>query len=131
MKLRGGLPWDVQETDITKSCIILLRKRTRNFIDASNLWKRSVLHGIDGIALNDVLDIHTQWNNTTVVPEPLVPDVNTFVVGRHNPNVQDDPDNDEDVLANARPHIRFPSPTAGTSSWSSASLCTWGHGNRQ
>ena len=131
MKLRGGLSWDVRDTDITKSRIILSRKRTRNFIDASNLWKRSVLHGIDEIALDDVLDVHTQWNNTTVVPEPLVPDVNTLVVGRRNPNVQDDPDNDEDVLANALPHIRFPSPTAGTSSWSSASLRTWGRGSRQ
>ena len=131
-KLRGGLSWDVRETDILKQRIILSRKRTRNFLDASNLWKRSVLHGIDGIALDDILNVYAQGNNTTVETEPSVPDVNTQVVGRRLTSVQDDHlQDDEDVLANALPHIRFPSPTAGASSWSSASLGTWGRGSRK
>jgi hypothetical protein len=132
-KVRAGLSWDLRPTGFLNQRIILSRSRTRNFIDAANLWKRSVLHGFEGIALDDMLYniTHAAEQIQGSVPGPAVSDVNTQVVGRRLHVSQDDQEDDDWVPEDALPHIRFPSPTgAGTSSWQNASLGTWGRGSR-
>jgi hypothetical protein len=127
-KVRAGLDWDLRQTNFMNSRVILSRKRTRNFLDASNLWKKSVLHGIEGQALDDIVNTMTD-PATHDLQRPFIPDVNTQVVGRRPPVAQDVPNNDDD-LSHLPIRLRYPSPTPGTSSWTSAPMNTWGRGAR-
>jgi hypothetical protein len=131
LKLRGGEDWDLRKTNIFNSRVILSRKRTRNFLDLSNLWKKSVLHGIEGQALSGVIDRSLRRSN----PErPVLSDLNALVVGRQLHVARDDQQDDDGLpeagLSYRQNQIRYPSPTPGTSSWQSASLGTWGRGSR-
>ena len=117
-------PWDVRETKLFNSKVILSRKRTRNFLDVANLWKRSVLTGIEGQAQDNIIQ---QYTNTLSLVRPNVPDVNTQVVGHRN---QTSNDNDDD-LDHLPVRVRYPSPTTGPSTWQNAAMGTWGRGSRQ
>jgi len=116
------------DSDILNSRLILSRKRTRNFIDLSNLWKRTVLHGIEGQALGDIFARMTRDHSRK---RPFPPDdVNTAVVGRAvRPRV--DPSSTDDDNDHLPLRIRFPSPTPGSSAWASAPMGSWGRGSRQ
>lgn len=127
MKLRSGLAYDLRETNIFNSRVILSRKRTRNFIDISNLWKKVVLHGIEGQALDGIIG---RFIHTDEPIRPVVPDVNTHVVGRRLPVAREDQEDDDGNAPYSVLRHRYPSPTPGTSSWQSASLGSWGRGSR-
>ena len=116
--------WDLRQTDLFNSKVILSRKRTRNFLDISNLWKRTVLTGIEGQALDSI----QQYHNTLSLVRPLDPDVNTLVTGPRHPNREVDSDSDNEHLP---VRVRYPSPTPASTSWRNASMGTWGRGSRQ
>jgi hypothetical protein len=117
--------WDLRETKLFNSKVILSRKRTRNFLDLTNLWKRTVITGIEGNTANDIA---ANFNRLSL-KRTLVPDVNNEVVGRRPKNRRVDhsnTDNDDHLPV----HRRFPSPTPGTSQWQSAAMGSWGRGSR-
>ena len=120
----AAVEWDLRKTNIFNSKVILSRKRTRNFLDISNLWKRTVITGIEGQALDDNLRLYRQ---DLVEKRPFVPDVNTEVVGRRTKIQRVD---QEDDVSHYPVHRRYPSPTPGPSTWQAASLGTWGRGGR-
>ena len=113
--------WDLRETNLFNSRIVLSRKCTRNFLNISNLWKRSVLETIEEQTLGDIL-----YNAATyaTVKRPLLPDINTQVVGPRlkRPRVGSDHENDDegDVW----------SSSSTPDSWRSAPMGTWGCGSR-
>jgi hypothetical protein len=117
--------WDLRETNILNAQVILSRKRTRNFLDLANLWKRTVITGIEGQAIDQNLAL---MRNDLIADRPFIPDVNTQVVGRGTQSRMDDQDDDMEHLP---VRLRYPSPTPGTSSWHSASMTTWGQGRQQ
>ena len=119
---------NLRENQLLNSKLILSRKKTRNFIDISNLWKRTVLHGIEGQAFGDVI---SRMQASLANKRPLVPDdVNTMVVGRGPKSRRVDPTSEEDDNDHLPLHRRFPSPTPGPSSWASAPMGQWGRGSR-
>ena len=71
--------WDLEKTNLFNSRVIVSRKRTRNFLDATNLWKRSVLETQEGLVVEDI--VPQAVVAFTHAPRPLPPDVNTTVVG--------------------------------------------------
>jgi hypothetical protein len=117
--------WDIRETDIFNSRVIVSRKRTRNLLDLTNLWKRSVLQGIEEQALDDIVNTAAQY---TALQRPVAPDdINTQVVGPVTKNNRDQT-NDDDMIVYHRAH----SPEAGpsNSAWRNATMGTWGRGSR-
>jgi hypothetical protein len=118
--------WDLGKTNLLSSSVILSRKRTRNFLDISNTWKRAVLTNIEGQALADIQLLQTQSS----LKRPFVPDVNTDVVGRRTKMRMDDSPQDANTDYRSL-HRRYPSPTPGPSTWASAPMGTWGRGSRQ
>jgi len=119
--------WDMRKTSLFNSRIILSRKRTRNFMDLSNLWKKTVLENLEEQALDIYLDNAARFTANTV-QRPDFPDVNAQVVGprRHTQVGQSDEDNYVQ-----RPHARGSSPDLAGSSWSSAPMGQWGRGSRR
>jgi len=118
---------DLRETNIFNSKVILSRKRTRNFLDISNLWKRTVLTGIEGQALDDIL--HRFVRTNTTLKRPFVPDVNALVVGPRKKNRREGPTSSDEEDDHLPLHRRFPSPTPASTSWASAPMGTWGRGS--
>ncbi len=110
--------WDMRETNLFNSRVILSRKRTRNFLDISNLWKKTVLQNIEGQVLDDFVQ---RAAIAASAKRPLIPDINVLVAGPA-PKKRKDNDSDEEVVG-----VRRPSPTPGNA-WASGSLSTWGRG---
>ncbi|KAN0137659.1 hypothetical protein V8E53_004710 [Lactarius tabidus] len=106
---RSGLVWNLRETNLFNSRVIVSRKRTRNFMDLTNLWKKSVL----GVFERDVL-------------ADLMHDVQEVVGprGTQNPEGSQHIDDEEINI-----HRRSPSPRTGEA-WTTGSASTWGRGAR-
>jgi len=71
--------WDLEKTKLFDSRVIVSRKRTRNFFDITNTWKRSVIETQEDLVVEDIVP-------RAVVafahgPRPFPPDINTAVVG--------------------------------------------------
>ncbi len=120
--------WDLRETNLLElSRIVLSRKRTRNFLDVSNLWKRTVLETLEDQTLNDIVGTAARYA-AGKRPSSSV-DVNTLVTGpvlkRHR---EDHPhrEESEEVEHVAR---RGLSPGTGNQ-WRSGASGTWGRGSR-
>ena len=113
--------WDLRKTKLFNSKVILSRKRTRNFLDISNLWKRTVIQGISGMALDDNI---SRMQRGGTLKRPYVPDVNAAVVGPR-PKIArvDHEDNSHLPL-----HRQFPEFEPRNSEWSRATMGTWGRG---
>ena len=111
--------WDLRETNLFNSKVIVSRKRTRNFLDLTNLWKKTVLENLEEQALDDVLT-HIATHNVNKRPE--LHDVNTLVVGPQPKKLKEDPENELE-----RPYDRRSSPTP-RNQWASGSMGTWGRG---
>jgi hypothetical protein len=119
----AAVDWDLRKTDIFNAKVILSRKKTRNFLDVSNLWKRTVLSGIEGQALAAEENFaDARVHPRASLKRPFIPDVNTQVVGRRAkaPRVSQN-DDDEHIPV----HRRYPSPTATSTVWQSAAFGTW------
>jgi hypothetical protein len=116
-------------SDIMNSRVILSRKRTRNFLDLTNLWKKSVLESLERDVLGELTD-----NVRTAVARPtnaLDYDVNTLVVGPRPRNwsgiaiTYEDDEDRETIWINRR------SPEPRTSdAWRSGAMSSWGRGVR-
>jgi hypothetical protein len=121
--------WDLRKTDIFKSKVILSRKRTRNFLDLTNLWKKTVIENLEELALDDMVGNAAQY---AAREHPLIPDVNTMVVGPRlkRPRVDQSVTNTDDDMIVESVHARNSSPTPGSSNWASGSMTTWGRGSR-
>jgi hypothetical protein len=120
--------WDLRKTSLFNSRIILSRKRTRNFMDLSNMWKKTVLENLEEQALNDIVGTSARYTATAPeVTRPDFPDVNAFVVGsRRQPQV-DQPEEGELL---ERPYDRGSSPDLVSTEWRNAASGTWGRGSR-
>lgn len=56
--------WDLRKTSLFNSRIIVSRKRTRNFMDISNLWKKTVLENLEEQTLDDILVTAARYTAT-------------------------------------------------------------------
>jgi hypothetical protein len=121
--------FDVRETNILNSRVILSRKRTRNFLDLTNLWKKSVLESLERDVLGEIAN-----NVRVAVARPtntLDYDVNTAVVGprpmkRSGIAITYQDDSDEDTIWVNR---RSPEPRT-SDAWRSGATNQWGRGAR-
>jgi hypothetical protein len=95
------------------------RKRTRNFLDLTNLWKKTVLENLEELVLDDVL---THVATAGINKHPELHDVNTLVVGSQPKKLREDPENELE-----RPYDRHASPTP-RNQWVNAPMGTWGRG---
>ena len=117
--------WDLRETSLLKSRVILSRKRTRNFLDISNLWKRTVLETLEDQTLDDI--VHDAANYTAQ-RRPLAPDVNTQIAGpRPNKRSREDTIEEGEIVE----HVARRGSSPGPSSWANAPMGSWGGGSRR
>ena len=134
--------WDLEKTNLFNSRVMISRKRTRNFLDATNLWKRSVLETQEDLVVEGI--VPQAVVAFTHGPRPFPPDVNSTVVGprlkrsrvgegsteasgsglgQGYEHVEEDSDNE------LRPkRLRRSSPVP--ESWRSGAGSTWGRGSR-
>ena len=136
--------WDLEKTNLFNSRVMVSRKRTRNFLDATNLWKRSVLETQEDLVVEGI--VPQAVVAFTHGPRPFPPDVNSTVVGprlkrsrvgegsteasgsglglgQGYEHVEEDSDNE------LRPkRLRRSSPVP--ESWRSGAGSTWGRGSR-
>jgi len=120
--------WDLRETSIFNSKVILSRKRTRNFLDLTNLWKKSVIENLEELTLDDLVNNAARF---AALKRPLIPDVNTAVVGprlKRTRVATEEVNSDNEVEHVAH---RSSSPTPTGSGWASAPMGTWGRGSRR
>ena len=124
---REGL-WDLRDTNIFNSRVLLSRKRTRNLLNLTNLWKRSVLETLELNTLDDI--VHNAAEAFLGDKRTSFHDVNTTVVGPRLKRSRVDSGNDPED--NEVEHVarRFNSPTPAGSAWASGSMTLWGRGGR-
>ena len=119
--------FDIRETNIMNSRVILSRKRTRNLLDLTNLWKKSVLESLE----RDVLGEIAQEVRVAVArpTNALDYDVNTSVVGprpiKRSGAAITYEDSDEEMNI----HRRSPEPRT-SDAWRSGATNQWGRGSR-
>jgi hypothetical protein len=128
-----GLVWDLRETNIFNSRVIVSRKRTRNFLDLTNLWKKTVLEALERDVLAD--QVRNVLDTVSHRPRTFDYDVNTQVVGprptkrsREAYDTHETTDN-TDEPETVQIHHRSPSPRT-PETWASGSTSTWGRGAR-
>jgi len=113
---------DLRETNIFNSKVILSRKRTRNFLDLSNLWKKSVLEKNDELTIDSLL---TNAAQRFAQEGPFIPDINAVAGGSRLKRPREDPDSAMESTHVAR-RDRSSSPTPDA--WRSGAMGTWGRG---
>jgi len=122
--------WDLRETSILNSRVILSRKRTRNFLDISNTWKRTVLETLEDQALADIVGTAARY---AAGKRPLVPDVNTQVTGptlkRRREDTSQEIEEGEIVEHVARRYGSSPGPS--NPQWQNAAMGSWAGGSRR
>jgi hypothetical protein len=134
-----GLVWDLRETNMFNARVLVSRKRTRNFLDLTNLWKKTVLENLERDVLSETTRAVQQY--VSHAPRTLDYDVNTQVVGpkpikrlreANEPAQASSSAVTIDDLQDAETrelHHRSPSPHTGEA-WASGSTSTWGRGAR-
>jgi hypothetical protein len=116
--------WDLRKTNIFNTKVILSRKRTRNFLDLTNLWKKSVIENLEEQTLDDIVGKAARY---AALKRPLIPDINTAVVGPRLKRSRVAPSNDEeDTVEHVAHRSSSPTPTA----WTNAPMGSWGRGSR-
>jgi hypothetical protein len=116
--------WDLRQTNLFNSKVILSRKRTRNFLDLTNLWKKSVIENLEEQTLDDIVGTAARY---AALKRPLIPDVNTAVVGPRLKRSRVDPSNDEE---NTVEHVAHRSSSPTPTAWTNAPMGSWGRGSR-
>ena len=123
--------WDLRETKIVESKVILSRKQTRKFLDISNLWKKSVLRKLEESSLDDIIQDAAAF---TATKRPLPPDVNTLVTGMR-PTKKAHGDQTGTATTTLFPvsdeveHVAHLDSSPGPSSWQNAPMGSWGRGS--
>jgi hypothetical protein len=121
--LIDGIPlikWDLRETNIFNSRVLVSRKRTRNFLDLTNLWKKTVLETMEDSVLDNLVDNAAR---IFTYKRPLDYDVNTLVTGPRPIKRSRVDYTDEEIQF----HRRSTSPRT-TDAWRSGATSTWGRG---
>jgi hypothetical protein len=120
--------FDLRDTNIFNSRVLVSRKRTRNILDLTNTWKKVVLENLEVEALADIVNIA---KNTASVKRPFDHDVNTQVAGPSTKRARVDLDSDEQ-MSHLPDRIRYrsTSPTPISTQWRSGASGTWGRGSR-
>jgi hypothetical protein len=130
--------WDLRTTNIFNSRILVSRKRTRNFLDLTNLWKKTVLERLESQTMVDLTEaIHTAGRSFPSIKRPLDPDVNLLVTGRplkrrrRSPTTiqQDGEESDDSTSSIVGMSRRYGSP-GPSGPWNNASMGAWGRGAR-
>jgi hypothetical protein len=116
--------WDLRETSLLKSRIILSRKRTRNFLDLTNLWKRSIVENLEELTLDDIVNTAARY---TALKRPLIPDINTMVTGPRLKRAREALDTDSELTVE---HVARRSSSPAPTGWTSGSMSMWGRGSR-
>ena len=121
----GAGQWDLRETNLFNTRVILSRKRTRNMIDLANLWKKSVLETQEDLVLDDLTHAAARYAATK---RPLLADVNTMVVGPRLKRAREAESSymEEGIIEHVARRGSSPTPS-GT--WT-GSMGTWGRGSR-
>ena len=141
--------WDLRSTSLFNSRILVSRKRTRNFLDLTTLWKRTVLENLES---QTTLDLTAQITRAATfaatLKRPFLPDPSLLAVGfapnkkrRVSPRSEDvanssdageiplPTDNDVEMELEPARGGRWNSP-GPSDLWSSGSMGTWGRGGR-
>jgi hypothetical protein len=123
----GEALWNLGDTNIFNSKVLVSRKRTRNFLDLTNLWKKTVLEAIEVDVLADL--VRNVQTGVAVAKRPREftdYDVNTQLSEtRPMKRARGSPDSDDEINI----HRRSSSPRTGNL-WASGSAGTWGRGVR-
>ena len=119
--------WDVRKTNLFNSRVIISRKRTRNMLDLTNLWKRSVIETQEDLVLDDYVERALQVRTNS--KHPISIDVNTAVAGpslqRRRVGEDGESLSDNELLPVWQ---RRSSPTP--EGWRSGAMSSWGRGSR-
>ena len=124
----GEALWNLGNTDIFNSRVLVSRKRTRNFLDLTNLWKKTVLEAIEGDVLSDLMKTVQVAQAGAKRPREYTDyDVNTRLSDTRPMKRTREYHSDSDEEINV--HRRSSSPRTGNL-WASGSAGTWGRGAR-
>lgn len=115
---------DIRRSNILNRRLITSRKRTRNLMDITSLWKRTVLENLDELVLDDVNDVAPP-NTSTASAGTSQTTLDTW--DKSNPVGSLSNADSDDELQPARYRERSPGVPA---SWRSAPMGTWGQGSR-
>jgi len=128
--------WDLEKTNLFNSRILVSRKRTRNMLDLTNLWKRSVIETQEDLVLDNIVE--TAVVAFTNPGRPFPPDVNTTVVGpslkrsrvveasnEAGPSGLVDEDSDNELQPK-----RYRRSSPAPEGWRSGALSGWSRGSR-
>src|ERR1700761_504513 len=145
-ELPPGETYDLRDTTLFNSRVLVSRKRTRNFLDLTNLWKKTVLENLERDVLADEIRSAQQAVAYTG-KRAFDSDINTQVVGPRKTKIARVA-NSESVASSSRlttddlraddsemiiPHrvLRYRSHSPGTNeAWRSGAKTTWGRGVR-
>jgi hypothetical protein len=131
----GPNEWDLRKTNIFASRVIVSRKRTRNFLDLTNLWKKSVLETLEErvaaeaeevvLTLPSAADVAAAFTHS----EREVTDVNTTVQDPDTTtSIREDQYDSDEFVENVRMRHSF---GRATDAWRSGAGSTWGSGSRR
>jgi len=113
--------WDLAKTDIFNSRVIVSRKRTRNFLDLTNTWKKTVLETLEDHVLDDLVDTAARHVATK---RTLDYDINTQIAGASRIRTAREPTSPGDDV-----FVRESSPRT-SDAWRSGASGSWGRGAR-
>jgi hypothetical protein len=121
--------WDLRETNILKSKVILSRKRTRNFLDLTNLWKKSVLRNLEESSFDDLRNEAARF---TAAKRPFFSDINTAVTGSRLKRARGDPSDDHIRIDSESTveHVARQDSSSAPGPWVSAPMGSWARGSR-
>jgi hypothetical protein len=129
--------WDLREYNnilLDKTRVILSRKRTRNFLDVSNTWKRTVLETLEDQTISDFNQQVAEAGRYTAQKRPAASDdINTTVTGpllkRQREATAEDTLEEGELVERPIEH-RGLSPGPSNHAWSSAAMGSWARGSR-
>jgi hypothetical protein len=132
--------WDLRATNIFNSRVILSRKRTRNMLDLTNLWKKSVLENLEELVLDEqreqpdethvdfeMLDPTNAATALTLPEHPYLPDINALPRMSRQKMTRDDVSDEDD--SHIPEHRRYRSSSPTPAGWRTGASGTWGRGS--
>jgi hypothetical protein len=128
--------WDLREYNnnlLDKTRVILSRKRTRNFLDVSNTWKRTVLETLEDQTIHDFnRQVETAARYGAQKRPVASDDVNTTVTGPalKRRGVATDVEVEEGEIVERPVAHRGLSPGPSNQNWSSGAMGSWARGSR-
>ena len=119
--------WDVRKTSLFNSRVIVSRKRTRNMLDLTNLWKRSVIETHEDLVLDDLVGTAARY---AASKRPDFHDINTAVAGPSLKRRREAEGLNQVEPDNELQPVRYQRSSPTPEGWRSGALGTWGRGSR-